>query len=345
MNIELFLKNKFKRIVIKVGSSLLIKNKRFNFSWLNTFAQDIKKLKKNDKEVIIVTSGAVSLGMNYLKIKDTKVNLNMKQVCAACGQVILMNNFMETFKKNKQQVAQILLTYSDTEDRKKSLNSRETINGLLELDVLPIINENDSVATDELKFGDNDRLAARVAQISGADNLILLSDVDGFFDKNPKSNSDAKLIPTIESINPGIFRLATSETNEFGSGGMKTKLEAAQIAINCGCNTLICRGNNKYPITNYDKSKRGTWVVSKKKTEKGLKNWLAGTFKFAGSISIDDGAKKALNKGASILPTGVKKINGNFSRGDIIEILDVNGKKNNPINNMIKSKLLPSFNA
>ena len=252
----------------------------------------------------------------------------MKQACAACGQVILMRNFMNSFEKKKMKVAQILLTFSDTEDRRKSLNSRETIRSLVDLGIIPVINENDTVATDELKFGDNDRLAARVAQVINADLLVLLSDVDGLYDKNPKLNKDANLIKEISEITSKTFKMATSETNDYGSGGMFTKIQAAEIAFTFGCDTLIMKGNQKNPIKNFEKKKNGTLFKSPiKKKKVSFKNWLGGSINISGSVKIDEGAIKALKLGASLLPSGVKKISGNFAKGDIIEILNDNGKK------------------
>ncbi len=316
------------KIVIKIGSSLLINQNKFNSSWFSHFIDDVIFLIKKKKKVIIVASGAVSLGKKYLNINKKKISIEMKQAYAACGQVILMKNFMKSFEKKKKKVAQILLTFSDTEDRKKSLNSRETINKLIDLNIIPIINENDTVATDELKFGDNDRLAARVAQVVDADLLILLSDVNGLYDKNPKSNKDAHLISEISEINSKIFKMSTSETNDYGSGGMLTKIQAAEIAFTFGCDTIIMRGNIKNPILNFEKNKHGTFFKSKKTKNKGsFKNWLGGSINISGSIKIDDGAIEALQKGASLLPSGIKKIDGDFSKGDIIEILSDKGKK------------------
>ena len=315
------------KLVIKVGSSLLIKNNKFNTAWLISLIEDLKYLKKNRVKFILVVSGAVSLGSKYLKIKKSKLALNQKQAFAACGQVILMRNFMMCFQKYNFNVAQILLTYSDTEDRKKSLNSKETINTLIESNVIPIINENDTVATEELKFGDNDRLAARVAQIFGAKNLILLSDVDGLYDKNPQKNKNARFIPFVNEISHDIQKMASNDTNSFGSGGMQTKIQASEIATSFGCNTLICSGIEKNPIKKYLKSKKGTWFISKKNTISSFKSWLAGTIKVLGSLTIDNGAYKALLNGASLLPSGIKKISGKFYRGDIIEIILLNGNK------------------
>ena len=322
MNKTLSLLNS-KVLVVKIGSSLLIKKNSFNTHWLESFSSDVDFLKEKKIRVIIVASGSVSLGKKYLGIKDSKVlKINEKQACAACGQSLLMNYFIRFFKKKNLKVAQILLTFSETEDRRKNLNIRETINTLLDSGVIPVINENDSIATDELKFGDNDRLAARVGQISDADTLLLLSDVDGLFDSNPFKNKKAKLIPFIHEIDDKIKKMATKETNVYGSGGMATKIEAAQIAMNFGCNTLICSGKKDFPIKEVLKkhSKIGTWFISKKKNYGHYKRWLASSIQIFGNIFIDEGALNALNEGSSLLPSGVVEVEGNFFRGDVVEV-------------------------
>ena len=260
--------DKSEKIVIKIGSSLLINKNKFNSRWLSHFIDDVIFLIKKKKKIIIVASGSVSLGKEYLNIKQKKISIEMKQACAACGQVILMNNFMKCFEKKSKKVAQILLTFSDTEDRRKSLNSRETIKCLIESNIIPIINENDTVATDELKFGDNDRLAARVAQVVDADLLILLSDVNGLYDKNPKFNKEATLISKVTDITSKIFKMSTSETNNYGSGGMFTKIQAAEIAFTFGCDTIIMKGNLKNPILNFVKNKKGTLFETKNKKKR-----------------------------------------------------------------------------
>ena len=258
------------KIVIKIGSSLLIDNGKFNYKWLRSFVEDIDSILKKT-QIIIVASGAVSLGKSYLKFNSNKINLNMKQAFAACGQIFLMNNFIKVFEENKKKVAQILLTFSDTENRRRSLNSRETIKSLLLSNVIPIINENDTVATDELKFGDNDRLAARVAQIVEADLLILLTDVKGLFNKNPRYHDEAKLIETVTKIDSSIYKMATSQTNSYGSGGMFTKIQAAEIAGSYGCNTLIFQGNIDNPLKNLRKNDVGSVFVSDEKKKRELK--------------------------------------------------------------------------
>ncbi len=315
-----------KKIVIKIGSSLLVDNGKFNHKWLRSFVEDLNNF-LSKTQIIIVASGAVPLGKSYLKFNTHDVNLNMKQAFAACGQIFLMNNFIKVFEENKRKVAQILLTFSDTEDRRRSLNSRETIKSLLLSDVIPIINENDTVATDELKFGDNDRLAARVAQIVEADLLILLTDVKGLFNKNPKYNVDAKLVETVKKIDSQIYKMASSQTNSYGTGGMFTKIQAAEIAGSYGCNTLIFQGNIDNPLENLKKNDVGSLFVTNEKKKKGMKNWLAGSINISGTLEIDNGAINALKHGASLLPSGIQKVLGKFSKGDIIEIIDYNGKK------------------
>ena len=315
-----------KRTVIKIGSSLLIDNGKFNYKWLRSFVDDIDSF-LNKTQIIIVASGAVALGKSYLKFNSNEINLNMKQAFAACGQIFLMNNFIKVFEENKKKVAQILLTFSDTENRRRSLNSRETIKSLLLSNVIPIINENDTVATDELKFGDNDRLAARVAQIVEADLLILLTDVKGLFNKNPRYHDDAKLIETVTKIDSSIYKMATSQTNSYGSGGMFTKIQAAEIAGSYGCNTLVFQGNIDNPLKNLKKNDVGSVFVSDEKKKKGVKNWLAGSINISGTLEIDNGAVDALNRGASLLPIGIQRVLGKFSKGDIIEIIDYDGKK------------------
>ena len=312
-----------KKLVIKIGSSLVVENNKFNSKRLESLIKDVSFLQKKKIKILIVASGAVSLGKRYLGIKNNKVlKINEKQACAACGQSLLMNSFLKIFKDLK--IAQILLTYSETEHRRKNLNARETINTLLDSNVIPIINENDTIATEELKFGDNDRLAARVAQIVDADNLILLSDVDGLYDENPSKFKKAKLIYIVKNIDNDIKKMAKSDTNLYGSGGMKTKIEAAQMAMNFGCNTLICSGEKSRPIIRIIKKKKnlGTWFIAKKSKKSSFKKWLAGSPKILGKIIIDGGACKALKNGSSLLPSGVKSMKGNFFRGDLVGVFN-----------------------
>ena len=316
--------NNASKIVIKIGSSILIDKNKFNYKWLESFVEELVDFQ--NKEFIIVVSGAVALGKSYLKLISDDFKINQKQALAACGQIILMNNFIKAFETKKRKVAQILLSFSDIENRRRSLNSKETLKTLIESNVIPIINENDTVATDELKFGDNDRLAARVAQIMEADLLILLSDVAGLYDKNPKNNKNANLIQLIKKIDSNIYKSASTETNIYGSGGMFTKIQAAEIASSFGCNTLIFQGNIQKPILNLKKKNIGTLFISNNK-KKRFKNWLAGSINISGALLIDSGAQEALNNGASLLPSGIKKVLGNFCKGDIVEIINNKNEK------------------
>jgi glutamate 5-kinase len=317
---------KSKVLIIKIGSSLLIKNNKFDKLWLQSLVKEISFLRSKKIKIIIVTSGAVSLGRNYLNVDiNKKLKINEKQACAACGQNILMNFFMLAFKVEHMKIGQILLTFSETEERRKNLNARETINTLLKSGVIPIINENDSVATEELKFGDNDRLAARVGQIADADTLVLLSDVDGLYNENPTFSKNARLINVVKKIDKKIIAMGSSKTNVYGSGGMKTKIEAAEIAMSYGCNTLICNGNREKPIRSILKKKKqyGTWFIAKENQESRYKRWIAGSINVCGKLIVDDGAFKALIGGSSLLPSGVIKITGEFSRGDIVQVFSI----------------------
>ena len=317
---------KSKVLIIKIGSSLLIKKNKFDKTWLQGLVKEISFLRSKEIKIILVTSGAVSLGRKYLKVDiNKKLKINEKQACAACGQSILMNFFIRAFEEEHMKIGQILLTFSETEERRKNLNARETINTLLESGVIPIINENDSVATEELKFGDNDRLAARVGQIADADTLVLLSDINGLYDENPTFSKKAKLINVVKKIDKKILAMGSSMTNIYGSGGMKTKIEAAEIAMSYGCDTLICNGNREKPIRSILKNKKyyGTWFIAKEKQESRYKRWIAGSINVSGKLIVDDGAFRALIGGSSLLPSGVKKITGKFIRGDVVQVLTI----------------------
>ena len=249
--------NKAKKIVIKLGSSTIVDSKgKFKRKWLLSLIHDIEKLRKNNKEIVIVSSGSIALGQSYLKIKNKKVKLEMNQAIASVGQIHLINEFQKIFEKNEIKIGQILITPDDTEQRRRALNARRTFENLFKLKAIPIVNENDTTATSEIKYGDNDRLAARVAQIIGADLLIILSDVDGLYEK--KSNKKY-LIKEVNVINEKIFSLAEKTINIYGSGGMLTKLEAAKICMNAGCNMIIANGKNFNPIQKIINKKLYTW--------------------------------------------------------------------------------------
>ena len=312
--------NKAKKIVIKLGSSTIVDKKgNFKKKWLNSLINDIKKLKKNNQEVVIVSSGAIALGQNYLKIKNKKVKLEMSQALASVGQIHLINEFQKIFEKNKIKIGQILITPDDTEQRRRALNAKRTFENLFRLGAVPIVNENDTTATSEIKYGDNDRLAARVAQIIGADLLIILTDVDGLYKTIANKKS---LIKKVEVINNQIFSLVDKKFNTYGSGGMLTKLEAAKICLNSGCNMLIANGNNLNPIKQIIERKQFTWFVPKISKLDARKKWIISSLSSSSKIYIDQGASKALKSGKSLLPAGIIRVSGIFKKGDNILIVD-----------------------
>ena len=317
--------NKFKKIVIKIGSSILIDEKgKPKKKWLKEFAKDIKNLIKKKKQIVIVSSGAIAMGCEYLKIRKNGLKVDKSQAVASIGQIELMDFYKKTFDKNGIKISQILLTLDDTEQRRRSINARRTIDNLLTMGIAPIVNENDTTATTEIKYGDNDRLAARVSQIISADCLILLSDVDGLYTDNPKKNKQTKLIKTVKNIDENIKKYATKKENIYGSGGMKTKIDAAKICQLSGCYMAIANGNYKNPIKEIFENQRCTWFLPRISKLDARKQWIIGSISPRGEVIIDDGAVKALNNGKSLLPAGVKKINGTFEKGDHILVKDQN---------------------
>ena len=313
-----------KIIVIKIGSSLLVdNNKKIRKKWLTSFAKDIKKLNSKNKKVIIVSSGAIALGCKKMNYKNKKLKLDKSQAIASIGQIELMNLFSETFSKFKLNISQILLTLDDTEERRRSINAKRTFENLFSLNYIPIVNENDTIATSEIKYGDNDRLASRVAQITNADTLILLSDVDGLFTKNPKIFKDAKLIQKVNNLNKDIKDINIKGMTEFGKGGMTTKIEAAKICNLAGCNMIIANGLYLNPLNRIEKTDNCTWFISKISKLHARKKWILSSVSPKGELIIDDGAKKALKSGKSLLAAGIKKVLGKFNKGDHIKILDI----------------------
>ena len=322
----MYLKNS-KIIVIKIGSSLLVdKNKKIRKKWLSSFAKDILNLKSKNKKIIIVSSGAIALGCKKMNYNKINLKLDKSQAIASIGQIELMNLFSQTFSKFKLDISQILLTLDDTEERRRSINAKRTFENLFKLNYIPIVNENDTIATSEIKYGDNDRLASRVAQITNADTLILLSDVNGLYTKNPKMFKDAKLIKKINNLSKDIKNINIRGVTEFGSGGMNTKIEAAKICNLSGCNMVIANGLYLNPINQIEKKNNCTWFISKISKLHARKKWIISSISPKGELTIDDGAKKALINGKSLLAAGIKKVSGKFSKGDHIKILD-NKKK------------------
>ena len=323
----MYLKNS-KIIVIKIGSSLLIdENKKIRKKWLSEFSKDIKDLLNQNKRIIIVSSGAIAMGCKKLNLSKRNLKLDKSQAVASIGQIELMNLFTETFLKNKINISQILLTLEDTEQRRRALNAKRTFENLFQLNFIPIVNENDSIATSEIKYGDNDRLASRVAQISAADALILLSDVEGLYTTNPKINKNAELLKEIKNIDKNIEQISTKSVGEHGTGGMKTKIDAAKICQLSGCIMAIANGLPLRPIKKIIEKNNCTWFLPKISKLDARKKWIISSISPKGQLIIDDGAKEALTKGKSLLAAGIKKVLGKFNKGDHIKIIDKDYKE------------------
>jgi glutamate 5-kinase len=316
-----------KRVVVKVGSALLVdaEKGRLNRTWLEGFAADVARLHKRGQEVILVSSGAIALGRRHLGLAPGKLRLEESQASAAVGQIRLAHAYKELLDVHEITVAQILLTLGDTEQRRRYLNARGTLNTLLSLGAVPVINENDTVATAEIRYGDNDRLAARVAQMVGADCLVLLSDIDGLYTANPQVNPNAEFISRVLEISPEIEAMAGGVTSDMGTGGMQTKIAAAKIAVGAGCHLCIAKGAVEHPLKRIEEGARCTWFVPTSTPVATRKQWIAGTLKPSGAIAVDDGAVRALMGGKSLLPAGVTKAVGRFERGDTVSILGPDG--------------------
>mgnify|MGYP001346552342 FL=1 len=310
------------KIVLKLGSATVIDGKGiFKKKWVTSLIKDIKKYGKG-KNFVIVSSGAIALGQKYLKIKKGKIKLEMSQAIASVGQIHLAGEFQKLFDKHKIKTGQILISPDDTEQRRRALNVRRTFDNLFKLKAIPIVNENDTTATAEIKYGDNDRLAARVAQIIGADTLIILSDVDGLYNKS----KSRKIIKTVTKIDSNINAMIDNKKNLYGSGGIITKLDAAKICINAGCHMFIGNGKKNNPINNMIKSKIYTHFIPKISSLDARKKWIISSLNSSGKIYIDQGAARALNEGKSLLPAGIIKIEGNFEKGENVLIVDENDK-------------------
>jgi len=315
---------KSNRIVIKIGSALLIdKNKgALKNKWLESLALDICDLIKLKKEVVVVSSGSIALGKKQLAL-NSNLTLDEKQAAAATGQISLAHAWKEVMQEHCLNVAQILLAPDDTETRRKHLNARATLIKLLELGVIPVINENDTVSTEEIKFGDNDRLAARVAQMCSADLLILLSDINGLYSSDPNKNKNSTLIGEITEISREIEAMAGPAHSKISSGGMITKIEAAKISMNAGCHMIICDGRLNNPLLKLQDSHTVfSWFKAKDNPLNLRKQWISGALQVKGKITIDDGATKAIKKGYSILPAGILSTEGDYEKGDLIKIVD-----------------------
>jgi len=317
-----------KRIVIKIGSSLLIDRdaKGARTGWLKALADDVAGLRARGAGVVIVSSGAIALGRFALGLK-TGIRLEEKQAAAAAGQSRLMRAYEEAFEPHGITVAQALLTPDDTERRRRWLNARATLETLLSLGAVPIINENDTVATIEIRYGDNDRLAARVAQMISADALVLLSDIDGLYDRDPRSNPDAQFVPEIAEITPAIEAMAGGVNVQagVGSGGMRTKIEAAKIATRAGCAVAITKGLENNPLARLADGARASWFLAHGTPKAAYKSWIAGSLAPQGALVVDAGAAEALKAGKSLLPAGVTDVRGAFEKGDCVRVLNSDG--------------------
>ncbi|MDH3976963.1 MAG: glutamate 5-kinase [Gammaproteobacteria bacterium] len=317
------------RVVIKIGSSLLIDHAsgNLNRAWLESLADEVVRLRDRGQQVLIVSSGAIALGRKYLGMSSEQRRLEDHQAAAAAGQVLLAHAYKDLLDQRNVRIAQVLLTLDDTENRRRYLNARSTLETLLRLGVVPVINENDTVATQEIRYGDNDRLGARVAEMISADCLALLSDVDGLYDADPTRNAEAVLIPEVAEITPEIEALAGAASTAFGSGGMITKIAAARIAVAAGCATLIANGGQLLPIQAVEEGGPATWFIPKKTPRAARKQWIGGSLTSLGRLVIDAGAAQALAKGSSLLPVGVVGVEGEFERGDAITVADSNGRE------------------
>ncbi len=317
-----------RRVVVKIGSVLLADEAtgEMRGGWLDALCDDLASMRARGADVVVVSSGAIAVGRHRLGLAREPLRLEQKQAAAAVGQIRLAHAWQDALARFDTTVAQVLLTLADTEQRRRHLNARGTIETLLGLGAIPVINENDTVATEEIRFGDNDRLAARVAQMISADLLVLLSDVDGLYSADPRRDSSASLIPEVSEITPEIEAMAGRAGPGHSSGGMITKLEAARIAQNSGCAMIIADGKPDHPLLGVAQGARCTWFTTKAEPRTARKRWIAATVAASGTLVIDDGAARALDRGNSLLPAGVVVVEGDFERGDTVVVRDAEGR-------------------
>ena len=317
----------FHRIVVKVGSSLLVDSQagRLRESWLASLAADLAALYRDERDILVVSSGAIALGRAVLKLPPGPLKLEDSQAAAAVGQIALARTWAEALSRHGMTAGQVLVTLGDTEERRRYLNARSTIDKLLEWRAVPIINENDTVATSEIRYGDNDRLAARVATMLSADLLVLLSDIDGLYDAPPDTGGSARHVPRVERITPSIEAMAGAAGSELSRGGMQTKIEAAKIATGAGAHLIIASGRVDYPLRSIGAGARCTWFIAAGNPVTARKKWIAGSLEPKGTLTIDAGAVTALRRGNSLLPVGVVRVEGGFERGDAVVIRGPDG--------------------
>jgi glutamate 5-kinase len=314
-------------VVVKVGSALLVDGDsgRVNRAWLETLVEDLLRLRRRGQKVILVSSGAIALGRRRLGLKAGPLRLEDSQAAAAVGQIRLAHAYKELLEGNDVTVAQVLLTLEDSERRRRYLNARATLESLLALGALPVINENDTVATAEIRYGDNDRLAARVAQMASADCLVLLSDVDGLYSADPNTDPGARFIGEVAHISPEIEAMAGHTVSGIGTGGMRAKILAARIAVTAGCHMCIAAGAHPHPLRRIEEGARCTWFLPSATPAAARKQWIAGTLRPSGALIIDAGALRALFEGRSLLPAGVTAARGRFDRGDTVSVFSAEG--------------------
>lgn len=317
---------KYRRIVVKIGSALLVDRQTgLKQDWLAALVDDVAALTARGADVLVVSSGAIALGRTILGLSGKVLKLEESQAAAAVGQIALAGAWSAQLSRRGLISGQVLVTLSDTEERRRYLNARATISTLLKMKAVPVINENDTVATSEIRYGDNDRLAARVATMMGADLLVLLSDVDGLYAAPPSVNPDAEFIPVVERITPQIDAYAGAAASELSRGGMRTKLDAGKIATTAGTAMIIAAGNRMNPLAAIEGGARATFFKPSDHPVRGYKTWIAGNLEPAGRLFIDAGAEVALRSGKSLLPAGVRSVTGNFSRGDTVAIVGPSG--------------------
>jgi len=322
-----------KRVVVKIGSALLVdaESGQLKRPWLESLTADLAQCRARGQEIIVVSSGAIALGRRVLRLPPGVLKLEQAQAAAAVGQLQLAHAYEEAFRPHGITIAQILVTPWDTEDRRRYLNARSTVATLLKFGAVPVVNENDTVATHEIRYGDNDRLAARVAQMMSADLLILFSDIDGLYTADPRGDAGAQFIPEVRGITAEIEAMAgtvsAKTAAQMGSGGMATKLSAAKIALSAGCNMVIASGHVNHPLEAIENGARATWFLAQGSPLTARKQWIAGTLKPQGALALDAGAAAALAQGRSLLPAGVTGVSGQFERGDAVTLHDPAGRE------------------
>jgi len=318
-----------RRLIVKIGSALLVEEPSGDIRrhWLEALVEDIARCRARGQDVLIVSSGAVAVGRRHLGLTGKSLKLEEKQAAAASGQIRLAHAYQEALGKHGIAVAQILLTPDDTEERRRHLNARATIEQLLALNAVPVINENDTVATQEIRFGDNDRLAARVAQMISADTLVLLSDIDGLYTADPRHDPSARHVPEVREVSADIEAMAGNAPVGYSSGGMVTKLAAARICMGAGCRMAIAKGEALHPLRAIEEGARATWFLPTAEPRTARKRWIAGTLNPVGTLIVDGGAVAALRRGTSLLPAGVIDVDGRFERGDAVVVRNSDGRE------------------